>query len=56
MDLSAAHAGFVFASCAISAIVIVILTVAIVLRTRQAERRVARLEAEGTPRRRSAEP
>ncbi len=54
MDLAAAHAGFVLAAYAATAVVFVGLTVTIVLDYRRQRRTLAELETPGMPRRRRA--
>jgi heme exporter protein D len=55
VDFSNPHVGFVVASYAITAIVLAGLVGWVIGRGRNLDRRLARLEAEGAPRRRRAE-
>jgi heme exporter protein CcmD len=53
MDWSSAHAGFVAAAYALSAAVLLALTIFILARDRANRHRIGELEARGAPRRRS---
>jgi heme exporter protein D len=55
MDFSNPHISFVVASYAITAVVLAGLIGWVIARGRSLDRRLARLEAEGAPRRRRAE-
>ena len=54
MSFTASHIGFVIASYAVSAVVMIGLIAAHIMRARQRDRRLSELEREGAPRRKSA--
>ena len=54
MDFAAKHIGFVLASYAVAAVLLLGLVAALLLRMRNVRRRLAELEAQGAARRRKA--